>query len=74
MDDVVAIAKGLTKAQRFLVYGAASGRVLRYSENYWRVLPGLHKKDLATSSITPSYLTPLGLAVRAYLQENRHDT
>jgi hypothetical protein len=71
MDDVAKIAKGLTKAQRIIVMGTSPK---------WPLMPGGPKRlreltDLGLCTMTiPSsscaYTTPLGLAVRAYLQEN----
>lgn len=62
MPDPIYIAKGLTGAQRvWLLHGLVPGR------GYWSCLNALIDKGLRTRS----EWTPLGLAVRAALQEMR---
>lgn len=68
--DVAAIARGLTKAQRECVL---SDRLPRFTTIYWQGSPGaLHalKRKGLTSGPFADQPTPLGLAVRTYLQEN----
>ena len=67
-DNIKAIAEGLTAAQR--------SNLLLYAEDHWwcadgRVANGMFRKHLIER---PRYsgradFTPLGLAVRAYLQQ-----
>ena len=66
--DIKAVAEGLSDAQR--------AAMLRCSEEYWwcaddRVANAVHRKKLInrTSYACRAEFTPLGLAVRAYLQQ-----
>ena len=73
-DDVEAIAKGLTKAQREAILGAQD---LMYSHDgypFFKVQFTPHEpwpQGVAQFlTLTSDRLTPLGLAVRTYLEEN----
>ena len=77
-DKIKAVAEGLTAAQRTAL--TSDGCALRsmgpkgydtfiISVAYGRSAKVLHKAGLATLPFAPQILTPLGLAVRAYLQQ-----
>lgn len=65
--DPAAIAKGLTKAQRKALLGKRS---LSSGAGVWPLRNALSEKGLVRGPW--AYWTPLGLAVRAHL-ENSHD-
>jgi hypothetical protein len=70
--EIERIAAGLTKAQRAAVIACTPEGKLSYHGNYWRAAPGLYRKGLAKASLVPTYLTPLGIAVRAHLANKLH--
>ena len=79
--DVTGIAAGLTKAQRAAVLAARhhARRHAYLPEGYYVDADMRVRRNLAERGILRDYLnshqrlTPLGLAVRAHLQENPHD-
>ena len=71
MTDAAKIARGLAKAQREAVLRCDGDDWwgYRFANGTARGIPS----ELKTRSIDGSYLTPLGLAVRAELERIDHD-